>query len=103
MAIFARLTAVVVGLANLVVIAGWNGAPFLWWMDLAWTEALPSVLLVAAAGLLTSEIVLRKLRPFRESFSDRYGIMVAALCLGGTLTGSSSLSFSPSTARSALK
>lgn len=86
-AIFARFSAVVVGLANFAVIAGWNGDTFLWWMDLTWTEALPSALLVVAVGLLTSEVVLRKLRPFRESFSDRYGIMVAALCLGGTLTG----------------
>lgn len=27
--------AVVVGLANLAVMAGWNGDTFLWWMDLA--------------------------------------------------------------------
>jgi hypothetical protein len=42
---------------------------------------------VVAVGLLTLEIVLWMLRPLRESFSHRYGIMVSAVCLGGVLTG----------------
>ena len=96
MAIFGRLAAVTVGLTNLALLAGLsrselNGVgvyPFFWWTaEVAWNEALPSVLLVVAAGLLTSEIVLKKLEPLRGSFSGRYGVMVSALCLGGTLTG----------------
>jgi hypothetical protein len=95
-ATFARLAAVAVVLTNLALLEGFsrsglNGAggyPFVWWTaEVARTEALPSVFLVVAAGLLTSEIVRRKLRPLRESFLHRYGIMVSAVCLGGVLTG----------------
>ena len=95
-AAFARLAVAAVGLTNLALLAwfsrsgldGVAGYPFFWWTaEVAWTETLSSVFLVVAVGLLTSEIVLRKLRPLRESFLHRYGIMVSAVCLGEVLTG----------------
>lgn len=96
MAAFARLAVAAVGLTNLALLAwfsrsgldGVAGYPFFWWTaEVAWTETLSSVFLVVAVGLLTSEIVLRELRPHRESFLHRYGIMVSAVCLGEVLTG----------------
>ena len=92
MATFARLAAVAVGLTILALLVGFSrselsgveGYPFVWWTaEVAWTETLQSVFLMVAAELLTSEIVLRKLRPLRESFLHRYG----SHGLGGLLTG----------------
>ncbi len=104
-ATFARLAAVAAGLTILALLAGFSrselsgvgGYPFVWWTaEVAWTETLPSVFLMVAAELLTSEIVLRKLRPLRESFLHRYGIMVSA----GYSRASLSPSYSPSMERS---
>ncbi len=90
MAAFTRLTAVFVGLVNLVIVAssGGYGAP-LWTGDVTWAGAIRSVLAVVFAGLLTSEIVLRWFRRpmLDEKFFVRYGVAVSALALGGVLMG----------------
>ena len=60
MNVFTRFAAVFVGLANLAVLAALNGTDFtLQNGDVMWDQALPVVLAVVVAGLLTSEIVLR--------------------------------------------
>ena len=83
MAAFTRLTAVFVGLVNLVIVAssGGYGAP-LWTGDVTWAGAIRSVIAVVFAGLLTSEIVLWFRRPMLdEKFFVRYGVAVSALAL----------------------
>ncbi len=90
MAAFTRLAAVLVGLANLVVLAGSNGVVTAFQSgNVGWNGALPPVLAVIAAGLVTSEIILRSLRPvaLAEKFRDRYAFLVIVVCLGGTLMG----------------
>ena len=54
-----------------------------------WYEALPLVLAVVVAGLATSEVVLRLLKPaaLTDKFSYRYGISVFTVCLGGAIMG----------------
>ncbi len=87
MAAFTRLAAVLVGLANLVVLAGSNGVVTAFQSgNVGWNGALPPVL---AAGLVTSGIILRWLRPvaLAEKFRDRYAFLVIVVCLGGTLMG----------------
>jgi hypothetical protein len=87
---FTRLAGVFVGLVNLLVLADPNGVVIAYQMgNVGWYEALPPVLAVMIAGLVTSEVVLRWLEPvaLAEKFSHRYGISVFAVCLGGTLMG----------------
>ncbi|CAA9430602.1 MAG: hypothetical protein AVDCRST_MAG37-571 [uncultured Rubrobacteraceae bacterium] len=86
-AVFTRLVAVFIGLTNLAVLAGLNGVDSVTLQreDVGLNEILPPVL----AGLVTSEIVLRRLRSatLAEKFSDRYANSVFVVCLGGTLIG----------------
>jgi hypothetical protein len=87
-ATFARLSAVSVGLANLAVLAGlFDSDSPLRRGEVAVGEALPPVLILVVAGLLTSEIVLRTFKPLREKFFERYSFTVLAVCLGGMLMG----------------
>jgi hypothetical protein len=55
----------------------------------AWSQALPVVLAVVVAGLLTSEIVLRwfKQSALAEECSEPCGIVIGAVCLGGASMG----------------
>lgn len=87
-AVFARLATVSIGLVNLAFLAIQNGVDDAMRRgDVTWNNALPVVLAVVVAGLVTSEITLRRLEPFGEEFFHRYRIMVLALGLGGMLTG----------------
>ena len=99
MAAFTRLAAVLVGLANLVVLDGSNGVVTAFQSgNVGWNGALPPVL---AAGLVTSGIILRWLRPvaLAEKFRDRYAFLVIVVCPGGTLMVFCSLPHLPSTER----
>jgi len=88
LAVFARLTAVFVGLANLTFLAVQNGVgAAIQRGDATWNNAFPVVLAVIVAGLLISEIVLRRFTLLGEEFSQRYLIVVLAWGLGGALTG----------------
>ncbi len=86
-----RLTAVLVGLANTLVI----GDP----RDVFASSGgqtlgilLGTSLLAVVAGLVASEVVLRLGRPaLGGRFAARYGITVLGMCLGGALLGGSSL------------
>ena len=85
---FSRLAAIFVGMANLAVLAWLSDDSRIRTGDVAWwIEALPAMLIVVVAGLVTSEIVLRRSKPLREKFSDRYGVMLFAVGLGGMLMG----------------
>ena len=89
-ALFVRLAAVFIGLANLVVLAGLNGvdSAILQREDVGFNEILPPVLAVVVAGIVISDIVLRLRRSaLAEKFSHRYGFTVCMVCFGGTLTG----------------
>jgi hypothetical protein len=90
MAAFSRLVAIFIGLANLVVLVGLTeGYAAVLGGNVAWIEALPFVLVAVGAGLAAAEIVLRWFRASAhgEEFSNRYGIMVFAVSLGGLLMG----------------
>ena len=89
--IFVRAVAVLVGLANMIVI----GDP----LDVVGSPPsrplaahFGALLLAAVAGLLASEIVLRIGRAaLNGGFFARYGIAVLGLCLGGAILGGSSV------------
>lgn len=90
MAAFTRLTAVFVGLVNLVVLVDPDSVVASYRKgNVGWYEALPPMLAVVIAGLATSEIVLRWLKPvaLADKFSHRYGVSVFAVCLGGAMMG----------------
>ena len=88
MTTFSRLAAIFVGMANLAVLAWLSDNSHIRRGDVAWwIETLPAMLIVVIAGLVTSEIVLRRSKPLREKFSDRYGVMLFAVGLGGMLMG----------------
>lgn len=90
-AIFVRLTAILVGLANTLVIrdprdvlASSGGQT----LDILFGTSL----LAVVAGLVASEVVLRLGRPaLGGRFAARYGITLLGMCLGGALLGGSSL------------
>lgn len=89
-AIFTRLVAVFVGLVNLIVLTEPNSVVAAYQKgNVGWHEALPPVLAVVVAGLATSEVVLRWLKPvaLADKFSHRYGISVFTVCLGGATMG----------------
>ncbi len=79
---FLRIVAVLVGLANLVLLTI---------VTELFDDASLLLLVLAAvvAGLVTSQLVLRwfKRQFLAQRFSDRYAIMVIVVCLGGTLMG----------------
>lgn len=87
-AVFARIAAVSIGLANLVFLAVQNGVDDAMRRgNVTWNDALPVVLAVMIAGFAASEITLRRLEPFGEELFHRYRVMVLALGLGGMLAG----------------
>ena len=88
--ILVRSVAVLVGLANLAVLASQNDVADAYRRgDVTWDCVLPVVLAVVVAGLATSEIVLRWFgTPLTaDRFALRYGTATFAVCLGGTLMG----------------
>lgn len=89
-AIFVRLVAVFVGLANLAVLVGLaDGYSALQRGTVGWNEAIPTVLVTVVTALVTAETVLKWLKPsaLREEFSVRRGAVMIAVCLGGILMG----------------
>jgi hypothetical protein len=89
-AAFTRLTAVFVGLVNLVILIDPDSIVASYQKgNVGWYEALPPVLAVVVAGLATSEVVLRLLKPvaLADKFSYRYGISVFTVCLGEAIMG----------------
>ncbi len=90
---FIRTAAVLVGLANLVVLVDlFGGSPVARgtvWGTVSLYEALPPFLAVVVAALLTSEVVLRGFGPLIVSgrFSRRYAVVAGAVCAGGALAG----------------
>ncbi len=89
LAVFARFSAVFVGLANLTVLTVLSNSDYSAWRSVTWTEALPFVIAVVVAGLVTSEIFLGRFKPLalKEEFFDRYRVMVGTVCLGGVVSG----------------
>ena len=89
LAVFTRLAAIFVGLANLIVLTVLSSSDSSAWRNATWTEALPFVAAVVVAGLVTSEIVLRWLRSavLAEKFLDRYANSVVVVCLGRVMMG----------------
>jgi hypothetical protein len=88
--IFTKLAAVFVGLVNLIILVDPDNVVASYQKgNVGWYEALPPVLAVVVAGLATSEVVLRWLKPvaLADKFSHRYGISVFAVCLGGAIMG----------------
>ncbi|MEJ7871979.1 MAG: hypothetical protein WKF67_06945, partial [Rubrobacteraceae bacterium] len=85
--IFVRTAAVLVGMANVLVIGDPRG------VFSADGPPLPGTFLLAmVAGLVASEIVLRIGSPALSSgFFARYGITVLGLCLGGAILGGLSM------------
>lgn len=88
-AVFTRFAAIFVGLANLAFLAILFDSDSSAWRNVAWTEALPCVIAMVVAGLVTAEIFLRRFRPLalKEEFFDRYRVMVGTVCLGGVVSG----------------
>jgi hypothetical protein len=87
---FTRLAAIFVGLTNLAVLVMLEGTDSVVQRgDVMWSQALPVVLAVVVAGLLTSEIVLRcfKQSALAEEYSERCGVVIGAVCLGGASMG----------------
>ena len=88
--LFVRATAVVVGLANALVIGdplGVVGAP----AERQSATFAGFLILAALAGLAASEIALRRGRSaLGGGFLARYGVAVLGLCLGGAILGGSS-------------
>lgn len=82
-AVFMRLAAVFVGLVNLIILVDPDSVVASYRKgNVGWYEALPPVLAVVVAGLATSEVVLRLLKPvaLADKFSHRYGISVFTVC-----------------------
>ena len=86
---FVRGSAVLVGLACMVGVVVWfvGGLYVLGGEDdSSLREAVPSGIAAVAAGLLTSEIVLRAFDLPGRGFGHRYGV-VASVCIGGAIEG----------------
>ena len=91
MANFVRLTAVSVGLVNVLVV-GSSGPAFAFAELESSVPVLALVLRAVVAGLVVSEIALRFARPaLQGGFLLRCGIVVSAVCLGGLIFGASLL------------
>jgi hypothetical protein len=87
---FVRGAAVFVGLACMVGVVVWDVGGFYYLGGEGgspWREAVPSVLAAVAAGLLTSEIVLRAFDLPGRGFWHRYGVVVVSVCIGGAIEG----------------
>ncbi len=85
---FVRGAAVLVGLACMVGVVVWyvEGLRGLGGEgESSLLEAVPSVIAAVAAGLLTSEIVLRVFELPGRNFGHRYGVVVASVCIGGAI------------------
>ncbi len=81
--IFVKATAVLVGIANVLVIGDPRGV-----FSEGGPPLLGTFLLAMVAGLAASEIVLRTGRPaLNGGFFARYGITVLGICLGGAILG----------------
>ena len=87
---FVRVAAVLVGLASTVgVIVWWVGGLYVLGGEggASLREAVPSAIAAVAAGLLTSEIVLRLFELPGRGFWRRYGVVIASVCIGGAIEG----------------
>ena len=87
---FVRGVAVLVGLASMVgVVAWWVGGLYVLGGEgeSSLREAVPSVIAAVAAGLVTSEIVLRAFDLPGRGFWHRYGVVLASVCVGGAIEG----------------
>jgi hypothetical protein len=87
---FVRGAAVLVGLVSMVgVVAWWVGGLYVLGGEgeSSLREAVPSVIAAVAAGLLTSEIVLRAFDLPGRDFGHRYRVVVASVCIGGAIEG----------------
>jgi hypothetical protein len=87
---FVRGSAILVGLASMVgVVVWWIGG--LYGLggvgESSLREAVPYVIAAVAAGLLTSEIVLRAFDLPGRDFWHRYGVVVVSVCIGGAIEG----------------
>jgi hypothetical protein len=91
-AAFVRVSAVLVGMANVFLVSlvgeGELGNALMWNLDPWWPHNALYALCAAVAGLVVSSILLRfARRELRETFFGRYGVMVLAVCLGGVVLG----------------
>jgi hypothetical protein len=87
---FVRITAVLVGLANL-------GGVIIWFVgglyvlggesESSLSKAIPSVIAVVLSGLATSQIVLRAFELPGRGFWHRYSVVAMSVCIGGAIEG----------------
>jgi hypothetical protein len=84
---FVRISAVTLGLANVVALPLWLGNPFALRDDTNFAEAITPVLIVVIAGLAISEACLRIFELPGRDFYRRYWIVVPSVCLGGVVVG----------------
>jgi hypothetical protein len=82
-----RISAVVLGLANLAALPLWFSNPFTLRDDTNFVEATTPLLIAVMAGLAISEVCLRIFDLPGRSFVHRYWIVVVSVCLGGALMG----------------
>ena len=74
---FTRLAAIIVGLVNLAALVILEGVDSVVQRgDVVWSQALPLVLAVVVAGLLTSEIVLRWFK--QSTLAEEFPSVVAS-------------------------
>jgi hypothetical protein len=89
-AAFVRISAVLVGMANMFLLSlagdGELGRAFVLNLDPWWPHNFLYALAAVFAGLLVSSITLRfAQRELEGSSFARYGVMVLAICLGGAV------------------
>ena len=92
MAAFLRVSAVLVGMANVFLVSlvgeGELGNAFMWNLDPWWPHNAVYALCAAVVGLVVSSVFLRfARRELYGTFFARYGVMVLAVCLGGVVLG----------------
>ena len=90
MAAFLRISAVLVGTANVFLISlvgeGELGNALMWNLDPWWPHNALYALCAVVAGLVVASVFLRfARRGLHGTFFARYGLMVLAVCLGGAL------------------
>ena|SRR5215204_1013205 len=68
---FVRISAVIVGLANLAALPLWLGNPYAMRDDTYFAEAITLLLIAVIAGLVISEVCLKKFELPGRSFSHR--------------------------------